>query len=63
MKKILILLFCLLVSFGYGQKKELRNANRFIEKGEYASALDVLESISDMLNTTDDKTKARSIWY
>ena len=62
MKKILILLFCSLVSFGYSQKKELRNANRFIEKGEYASALDVLESISDMLNTTDDKTKARSMF-
>ena len=62
MKKILILLWFLLVSFGYSQKKELRSANKFIEKGEYTSALDVLESISDILQTADDKTKARSMF-
>ena len=62
MKKILILLCFLLVSFGYSQKKELRSANKFIEKGEYTSALDVLESISDILETADDKTKARSMF-
>ena len=62
MKKILILLCFLLVSFGYSQKKELRSANKFIEKGEYTSALDVLESISDILQTADDKTIARSMF-
>ena len=62
MKKILILLCFLLVSFGYSQKKELRSANKFIERGEYTSALDVLESISDILQTTGDKTKARSMF-
>ena len=62
MKKILILLCFLLVSFGYSQKKELRSANKFIERGEYTSALDLLESISDILQTTDDKTKARSMF-
>ena len=62
MKKALIFLCFLLVSFSYGQKKELRSANKFIEKGEYASALDLLESISDLLQTTDDKTKARSMF-
>ena len=62
MKKVLILLCLSLVSFGYGQKKELRSANKFIEKGEYASALDVLESASDLLQTSDDKTKARSMF-
>ena len=62
MKKILILLCFLIVSFGYSQKKELRSANKFIERGEYTSALDVLESISDILQTTDDKTKARSMF-
>ena len=62
MKKRLILLCFLLVSFGYSQKKELRSANKFIERGEYTSALDVLESISDILQTTDDKTKARSMF-
>ena len=62
MKKILIILSFLLVSSGYSQKKELRSANKFIERGEYTSALDVLESISDILQTTDDKTKARSMF-
>jgi len=62
MKKILILLCFLLVYSGYSQKKELRSANKFIERGEYTSALDVLESISDILQTTDDKTKARSMF-
>ena len=62
MKKILILLCFLLVSFGYSLKKELRSAYKFIERGEYTSALDVLESISDILQTTDDKTKARSMF-
>ena len=62
MKKILILLCFSLVSFGYGQKKELRSASKFIEKGEYASALDILESVTDLLQSTDDKTKARSMF-
>ena len=62
MKKILILLCFLLVSSGYSQKKELRSANKFIEKGEYTSAIDILESISDILQTADDKTKARSMF-
>ena len=63
MKKILIILSFLLASSGYSQKKELRSANKFIERGEYTSALDVLESISDILQTTDDKTKARSMFF
>ena len=62
MKKILIILSFLLVSSGYSQKKELRSANKFIDRGEYTSALDLLESISDILQTTDDKTKARSMF-
>jgi len=62
MKKTLILLCFLLLSFSYGQKKELRSASKFIEKGEYASAIDILESVTDLLQSTDDKTKARSMF-
>ncbi len=62
MKKVLIFLCLSLVCFGYGQKKELRSANKFIEKGEYASAIDVLESVTDLLQSSDDKTKARSLF-
>ena len=62
MKKALLFLCFSLVCFGYGQKKELRSANKFIEKGEYASAIDVLESVTDLLQSSDDKTKARSMF-
>ena len=58
MKKTLIVLCCLLVSFSYSQKKELRSASKFIERGEYASALDILESVTDLLQSSDEKTKS-----
>ena len=62
MKKTLILLCFSLVSFSYSQKKELRSANRFIEKGEYASAIDILETTKDLIQASDDKTKARAMF-
>ena len=60
-KRIIFLCFAL-VSFSYGQKKELRSANRFIEKGEYASAIDILDSTNDLIQASDDKTKARAMF-
>lgn len=60
-KRIIFLCFAL-VSFSYGQKKELRSANRFIEKGEYASALDILDTTNDLIQASDDKTKARAMF-
>ena len=62
MKKTLIILCFSLVSFSYSQKKELRSANRFIEKGEYASAIDILETTKDLIQASDDKTKARAMF-
>ena len=59
-KRIIFLCFAL-VSFSYGQKKELRSANKFIEKGEYASALDILDTTNDLIQASDDKTKARAM--
>ena len=60
-KRIIFLCFAL-VSFSYGQKKELRSANKFIEKGEYASALDILDTTNDLNQASDDKTKARAMF-
>ena len=60
-KRIIFLCFAL-VSFSYGQKKELRSANRFIEKGEYASAIDILDSTNDLIQASDDKIKARAMF-
>ena len=60
-KRIIFLCFAL-VSFSYGQKKELRSANRFIEKGEYASAIDILETTNDLIQASDNKTKARAMF-
>ncbi|MDP7183476.1 MAG: tetratricopeptide repeat protein [Flavobacteriaceae bacterium] len=60
-KRIIFLCFAL-VSFSYGQKKELRSENKFIEKGEYASALDILDTTNDLIQASDDKTKARAMF-
>ena len=60
-KRIIFLCFAL-VSFSYGQKKELRSANKFIEKGEYASAIDILDSTNDLIQASDDKIKARAMF-
>ena len=60
-KRIIFLCFAL-VSFSYGQKKELRSANKFIEKGEYASALDILDTTNDLIQASDDKIKARAMF-
>ena len=61
-KRIIFLCFAL-VSFSYGQKKELRSAKKFIEKGEYASAIDILDSTNDLIQASDDKIKARAMFY
>ena len=60
-KRIIFLCFAL-VSFSYGQKKELRSAKKFIEKGEYASAIDILDSTNDLIQASDDKIKARAMF-
>ena len=59
MKKLLLLILLFTFSFSTAQKKELRNANKFFISGEYASAIDLLDSTKDLFDSSDDKIKAQ----
>ena len=58
-KNILTFLLLIFISFGYSQKKELRNANKFYNSGEYLSALDLLETSKSLFDSSDDKIKSQ----
>ena len=58
-KNILTFLLLIFISFGYSQKKELRNANKFYDSGEYLSALDLLETSMSMFDSSDNKVKSQ----
>ena len=58
-KNILTFLLLISISFGYSQKKELRNANKFYDSGEYLSALDLLETSMSIFDSSDDKIKSQ----
>ena len=58
-KHILTFLLLIFISFGYSQKKELRNANKFYDSGEYLSALDILETSKSLFDSSDDKIKSQ----
>ena len=59
MKKLIIYTLLFFVSFSYGQKKELRNANKLYNSGEYSSALDLLKVSSDLFDSSDDKIRSQ----
>ena len=58
-KNILTFLLLIFISFGYSQKKELKNANKFYDSGEYLSALDLLETSKSLFDSSDDKIKSQ----
>ncbi len=58
-KHILTFILLIFISFGYSQKKELRNANKFYDSGEYLSALDLLETSKSLFDSSDDKIKSQ----
>lgn len=60
-KNILTFLLLIFISFGYSQKKELRNANKFYDSGEYLSALDLLETSKSLFDSSDDKIKSQAM--
>ena len=61
MKKLIIYILLFTVSFSYSQKKELRNANKFFVSGEYASAIDLLDSSREIFESSDDKIKSQAM--
>ena len=61
MKKLILYTLLLTISFSTAQKKELRSANKFFNSGEYASALDLLDSSKEIFDTSDDKIKSQAM--
>ena len=61
MKKLILYTLLLTISFSTAQKKELRNANKFFNSGEYASAIDLLDSSKEIFDTSDDKIKSQAM--
>ena len=61
MKKLLLYILLITISFSSAQKKELRNANKFFTSGEYASAIDLLDSSKEIFDSSDDKIKSQAM--
>ena len=61
MKKLLLYILLITISFSSAQKKELRNANKFFTSGEYASAIDLLDSSNEIFDSSDDKIKSQAM--
>ena len=61
MKKLLLYILLITISFSSAQKKELRNANKFFTSGEYASAIDLLDSSKEIFDSSDDKVKSQQM--
>ena len=60
MKKIIIaLLVFSTFQLGYSQKKELKTVDKQVKSADYENALSTLESIKVIIETSDDKTKAK----
>ena len=60
MKKIILsLIIFSLFQLSYSQKKELKSAEKLIKTREYDKANIALESMSELINSTDNKTKAK----
>ena len=60
MKKLIITLLVFGVfQLGFTQKKELKLVDKQVKAGEYENALKSLETIEDLIETSEDKTKAK----
>ena len=60
MKKIIIsLLVFSIFQLTFSQKKELKTVDKLVKSADYENALTTLESINSLIETSDDKTKAK----
>ena len=60
MKKIIIsLLVFSIFQLTFSQKKELKTVDKLVKSADYENALATLESINSLIDTSDDKTKAK----
>ena len=55
MKKYIFLTTCLIFSFSFSQKKELRNANKKFNTGDVEGAYEIINSNKELLENADNK--------
>jgi tetratricopeptide (TPR) repeat protein len=58
-KLILILLTISITHFSFSQKKELKTVEKLIKSNNYTEAINILESLNDLIDSADDKTKSK----
>ena len=64
MKKIIIsLLVFSIFQLTFSQKKELKTVDKLVKSADYENALTTLESINSLIETSDDKTKAKYYYF
>ena len=60
MKKLILTLIIISIThFSYSQKKELKSAEKLIKSNNYTEAINILESLNNLIDSADDKTKAK----
>ena len=60
MKKLILILITISIThFSFGQKKELKTVEKLIKSNNYTEAINILESLNDLIDSADDKTKAK----
>ena len=60
MKKLFLLTITFLIcQFNYAQKKELKSVDKLLKSGDFIAAKASLELVSNLITTSDDKTKAK----
>jgi tetratricopeptide (TPR) repeat protein len=60
MKKLILILIAISITqYSFSQKKELKTAEKLIKSNNYPEAINILESLNDLIVSADDKTKAK----
>ena len=60
MKKLILILIAVSIThFSFSQKKELKAVEKLIKSNNYTEAINILESLNDLIDSADDKTKAK----
>ena len=60
MKKLILILIAISIThFSFSQKKELKTAEKLIKSNNYTEAINILESLNDLIDSADYKTKAK----
>ena len=60
MKKLILILITISIThFSFSQKKELKTVEKLIKSNNYTEAINILESLNNLIDSADEKTKAK----